>query len=168
MIKCVEARWLIPFPFLFYEVRNCSFSKKKKRKRTGIARYLDKVLLITAFSSKESPITWLPHDHHRLPLHLSEEYERQIYRAIIPYFTSLSFHVQQVSRSRVNPSTRLRSKTNPFHRGKGKKEIFLHFYLLLSPHANLSTRNKHSLRKRVWKIGGGTREPGIRAWERRL
>ena len=130
-----------PFSFLFYEVRNCSFSKKK---RTGIARYLDKVLLITASSSKESPITWLPHDHHRLPLHLSEEYERQIYCAIIPYFTFLPFHVQQVSRSRVNPSTRLRSKTNPFHRGMGKKEIFLHFYLLLSPHANLSTRNKHS------------------------
>ena len=155
-----------PFSFFILRGKKLLLFEKKKRKRTGIARYLDKVLLITASSSKESPITWLPHDHHRLPLHLSEEYERQIYRAIIPYFTSLSFHVQQVSRSRVNPSTRLRSKTNPFHRGKGKKEIFLHFYLLLSPHANLSTRNKHSLRKRVWKIG--MRKPGIRAWERRL
>lgn len=131
-------------PFSFFILRGKKLLLFKKKKRTGIARYLDKVLLITASSSKESPITWLPHDHHRLPLHLSEEYERQIYRAIIPYFTSLPFHVQQVSRSRVNPSTRLRSKTNPFHRGKGKKEIFLHFYLLLSPHANLSTRNKHS------------------------
>lgn len=33
MIKCVEARWLIPFPFLFYKVRNCSFSKIKKKKK---------------------------------------------------------------------------------------------------------------------------------------
>lgn len=116
------------FLFLFYEVRNTAAlfrnKEEKEKSKTGIAeRYLDKVLLITASSSEESPITRPPHDHHRLPLQRSEDTND---KSTVPLFHTLPF--QQVSRSRVNPSTRLGSKTNfsSFHRGK--KEIFHQSY----------------------------------------
>lgn len=175
------------FFFLFYEVRNTAApfrnKEKKEKNKTGIAeRYLDKVLLITASSSEESPITRPPHDHHRLPLQRSEDTND---KSTVPLFHTLPF--QQVSRSRVNPSTRLGSKTNfsSFHRGK--KEIFHQSTHLSIPHVNLSTRNKHtrprveeSLQKREnrrriahegmrqrQRLRGG-RKPGISEWERRL
>lgn len=133
------------FFFLFYEVRNTAApfrnKEKKEKNKTGIAeRYLDKVLLITASSSEESPITRPPHDHHRLPLQRSEDTND---KSTVPLFHTLPF--QQVSRSRVNPSTRLDfpKRTSLLSIEERKKFSTSPTHLSI-PHVNLSTRNKHS------------------------
>lgn len=72
-------------------------------------------------------------------------YERQIYRTIIPYFTSAFPRITGFSFSFSSPVELIHQlgsvpkRTLSSHRGKGKKEIFHQPIHLSFPHLNLST-----------------------------
>lgn len=125
MIKCVEARWLIPFPFLFYKVRNCSFSKikkkKKKNRNSSISRqslanhsFLEQGITDNVAAPRSSPSSITFKRGIRttnLPCHYSI-----LHLLIFPRATGFSFSSQS-----INPSP---FQNEPFPPREGKERNF--------------------------------------------